>query len=321
MSEYLVFCDPDSLEADYLGAFLRERRIPQNLFYHLDGAQSFYSYRSHDIAQIAWEDESQFFQQQPLWRDSERVAFVSLGCGNSASEKPLLRRMATAGHTVNYIGVDSSASMLELAAENLSDAEYERTFVLADFMLDDFPRRLAEQVLEADVRIYALIGGTYGNLDQTEIADMLSRLVQQGDYLYLDVVPRYASEADDDSLRARLSKLPDNMPSFFDGLLGLVGLSRAQGRFLREESRDGPLNTIRYTFYFQLTDPVRVTCLDQEAVLHPGEVVELISIRAYDPDALVAFLGQRGFDLVGTYIPNVGKLSHLWQRLLFTKVT
>jgi hypothetical protein len=54
--------------------------------------------------------------------------------------------------------------------------------------------------------------------------------------------------------------------------------------------------------------------------LAPGERIELLSIRAYDPAALQAFLADRGFALQGTYMPDVGRLQHLWQRFLFQKI-
>ena len=319
MGEMVVFCDPETLQSDYLAEFLTKRRVPQNLFYQLDGASTFYTYRNTDLAQIAWQDEFDFFRRQPFWSRDRAYAFVSLGCGNAGAEKMLLRRMHDEGYEIAYVGVDSSESMLGLATDNLENEGFAQTYVLADFARRDFSTSLWDLVGDYDTRIYAMIGGTFGNFEQTFVADLLADLVPDGDYFYLDVVPSYATEEQNERLRARLSRLPENLSSFFASLLGMLGLAMSQGRVVTVERGDGDLNTIRYTFYFEPTAAIRVSCLGSETDLEAGERIELLSIRAYDVDSLSRFLGGRGFRLVDTYIPNVGNLSHLWQRLLFVK--
>lgn len=319
MTEFVVFCDPETLQADYLSEFLAERRVPQILFYQLDGAHAFYTYRNQDLAEIAWREEFDFFAAQPFWARDRRYAFISLGCGNAGPEKMLLRLMHDHGYCVDYVGVDSSPAMLELATANLDGERFATTFAQADFARADFAERLGDLVDDYDHRIFAMMGGTFGNFDQTFVADLLRELIPVDDYFYLDVVPFYASEEQNRKLRERLSRLPQNLSAFFDRLLGSLGLGPEQGEIVCVESADAALNTMRFTFYFESTTEVRVSCLSTEVDLMPGERVELMSIRAYDVASLVSFLGDRGFRLVDTYVPDVGRLSHLWQRLLFIK--
>ncbi len=318
MTELVAFCDPDSLESEYLATVLAERRVPQNLFYLLDGAGSFYTYRSEDLMQIAWQDEYQFFvRHQASFRG--RQAFISLGCGNSGPEKPLLHQMAAEGGDFAYFGIDSSEAMLRLAAENLADASFTRTFVLADFTHPDFADQLARLVADFDTRIYAMIGATFGNFDQVWLAGLLKRLVPAGDYLYLDIVPMYGSDEKDRWLKERFSQLPENLRLFFDRLLSALRLSREYGEVVGVEQADDHLDTICYTFFFRATQTTTLSCLGEEMTLSPGDQIELLSIRAYDIPSLEGFMAQHGFRLVDTYIPDVGNLSHLWQRLLFVK--
>lgn len=321
MRERLVFCDSSTLETNYLSEFIAQGCVPQNLFYLLNGANVFYSYRNGDVAQIAWEDEYRFFKTQDFWRRDRRIAFISLGCGNAGPEKMLLRQMLADGHDLHYVGVDSSESMLELAAENLSEDAYRQSFVLADFSDPAFPERLHRVIEEDDVRVYAMIGGTFGNFDQRFVADMLAGLISPSDYLYLDVVPTQPTAHQNAKLRRRLSHLPENLSSFFDRLLGALGLSLASGEILREEQSDDDLDTMRFTFSFRVTERIRLSCLDEDMVLAPGQVVELFSIRAYEPASLVAFMVARGFEFTDTYAPEVGNLSHRWQRFLFAKAS
>jgi hypothetical protein len=319
MSERLTFCDPERLEGDYLTEFLATKRVPQNLFYLLNGATSFYSYRSAELAQIGSHDELRFLRHQPFWSPACRMAFVSLGCGNAGPEKPLLQQMHAEQCNVRYVGVDSSESMLDLAAANLADSGFSQTFVLADFGLPDFPQQLQALIGDCDAAVYAMMGGTFGNFEQSMIADLLARLVPPDAYLYLDVVPKYTADDANLRLRSRFSKLPENLRLFFDRLLSALGLVRDDGEIFGVESDDGVVSTIRYTFYFRPLRTLTITCLGEEAILTPDDRVELMSIRAYDVASLQAFLNRRGFAAVGTFVPDVGNLSHLWQRLLFAK--
>jgi hypothetical protein len=97
MGELVVFCDPETLQSDYLTEFLVERRVPQNLFYLLNGAGAFYSYRNAEVAEIAWQEELAFFERQAFWVAEQEIAFISLGCGNSGPEKMLLRHIHERG--------------------------------------------------------------------------------------------------------------------------------------------------------------------------------------------------------------------------------
>jgi hypothetical protein len=211
--------------------------------------------------------------------------------------------------------------MLELAAENLSEDTYRQSFVLADFSDPAFADQLHEVVQEDHVRVYAMIGGTFGNFDQRHVADLLASLVPPRDYLYLDVVPTQSSADQNAQLRMRLSRLPDNLSGFFDRLLGELGLSRELGEIVREERSDGALETIRFTFSFKAIEHIQLSCLDAKMVLVPGQIVDLFTIRAYDPASLAAFMAESEFELIDTYAPDVGNLSHRWQRLLFSKAS
>jgi len=319
MRECLLFCDQDTLEATYLREFISEGRVPQNLFYLLNGASVFYSYRNEDIEQIAWEDEVRFFGDHGICAAGDRVAFISLGCGNAGPEKMLLRRLAADGCSLHYVGVDSSAGMLDLAQENLDREAYRQSFVLADFSAEDFGERLDDVIAGAETRIYAMIGGTFGNFEQDFIADLLAGLTPEGGYFYLDVVPTELTEGQNELLEHRLSNLPQNLGAFFDRLLGALGLSLEVGEVIRQDRSDGNLQTMRFTFAFRATERFHLSCLDAERVLEEGEVVELFTVRAYDPESLAGFLGRRAFTLVDTYEPDVGGLSHRWKRLLFLK--
>lgn len=319
MREQLTFCDPDVLERRYLEEFLSQGRVPQNLFYWTDGATTFYSYRNADLAEIAWREEVAFFMRQPFCGSGQRVAFVSLGCGSAAPEKPLLRRLQAAGCPVHYVGVDTSARMLDLAAENLSEEDFQQHLILGDFGDPDFRARLDRILDHADRRVTAMIGGTFGNFDQRHVAQVLHNLVAEGDYLYLDVVPLPENPEENIRLEDRFARLPQNLAGFFEQVLDKLGLSLAQGRLVSKSHPDRVLRTIRQTFYFEATESITLSCLGEQRTLSSGQQIELMTIRAYNLPSLVDFLGDHGFNLVDSYEPDVGRLGHRWSRLLFIK--
>ncbi|HHE71023.1 MAG TPA: hypothetical protein ENL34_01905 [Chloroflexi bacterium] len=321
MPKFLTFHDLADLATDYCAELAHTRRLPQNLFYFLEGAQSFYAYRNSDVNQIAWEDEVRFLTQQHLLQPEGILAFCSLGCGNAAPEKMVLRTIYAAGYQLIYVGVDSSAQMLELAEANLEGEVFPHRLVLADFMRPDFPARLWALLDPASVRLYAMMGGTFGNLDQHQARTMLARLVRPGEYAYVDVVPQYADEQQNARLRQRLLQLPQNLPAFFERLLSSLGLSPDQGVFRSHELLEREPEALKYTFFFEVKREVTVSCLGHRFVLQAGDRLELLTVRAYVIPSLIAFMAERGFELMGTHVPRVGRLSHLWQRILFVRTT
>lgn len=319
MPHFIVVNSEYDLEVDYLAEFQQNKRVKQNLFYTTEGAQSFYTYRGSDIAQIKWQDEYVFFARQPFWQPDKAMAFISLGCGNAAPEQMLLHHAHAQGYDLAYVGVDSSHAMLHLAQATLSQEHFTRHFIQADFSTEAFRQVLCDVTGHVDTRIVAMLGGTLGNFDQRMIADILQNIAQSGDYVYLDIVPRYASDAQDQQLRRRLAQLPQNLSMFFSQLLEKLCIPEDAGEVYGEETKDVAVDAWHYAFFFKATRTLTFPCFGGEMTLAPGEAIELLNIRAYNPVALKAFLATYGFVFVDEYVPNVGDLSHLWQRFLFER--
>lgn len=320
MREIIQLSRDVDLEIDYLEEFKRTKKVPQNLFYTSEGAVSFYTYRGEDIHEIRWQDEFDFYKHQNFWLKSQRKAFVSLGCGNAAAEKMFLHTAFEEGMPIHYFGVDSSSSMLELAMDNLQAESFPATFILADFMTADFRDSLSAYLQSFDVIIYAMIGGTFGNFDQAGIVDVLQHMIPFGSYLYLDVVPQYETEDENAKLRDRFSHLPSNLGHFFSQLLEKLCIPAESGKVYGIEEEESDIGADHHTFYFEATEEITFPCFGGSLTLNPGEKIELISIRAYTPKILEAYLRQHDFVFGDTYVPDVGHLSHLWQRLLFRKM-
>lgn len=318
MDPIIVISPEVDLERDYLVEDQQNKRIRQNFFYMTGGAPAFYAYRDEDFREIRWQDECAFFARQPFWQKGTPLAFISLGCGNAGAEKAWLSCAHAEGYEIAYFGVDSSRAMLNLAQENLAQETFARAFLLADFSTEVFRQRLREMTGEVAARVYAMLGGTFGNFEQQEIVKTLAMLIAPGEYFYLDVVPRYASVTQDRQLRDRLSRLPQNLQAFFDSALQRLGLRRDAGEVYGAETWDERLQAWQYRFFFKAHEAATLPGAEPVA-LAPGESLELLNIRAYDPDALKAFMDAQGFAFVDAYVPDVGRLEHLWQRFLFRR--
>lgn len=319
MIRRIALHDQTELECEYMDCFLETQCVPQNLFYLLGGAASFTHYRDPDLMQITWDHEAQFLESTLPRTPDDLWALVSLGCGNAGPDVNLLRHLMEDGDCWHYYGVDSSAAMLDLAEDNLEGLACDSHVVLADFCRADFLSSLDRLLSPYDRRLFAMMGGTFGNFDQRWIAELLEKLVPSGDYLYLDVVPQYTNDDANASLRDRLSRLPDNLKRFFHDLLTRLNIPMDRGRLVSHEYPDDGLDTIRFIFSYEAQEPTTLTYSQGELDLLPGERVDLLTIRAYDIDRLTAFMAQRGFALQATYVPQADGLKHLWQRLLLKK--
>lgn len=317
--EIIDFCSTARCKTDYVQALREDHVIDHHVLYTTDGAHAFYHYRGADLKQIDWEDEYRFFLQQPFWADHGTVALVSLGCGNADPEKPLLARLGAEERAVAYVGIDTSRAMLELAQRNLSNVAYPRTYVLGDFTTTAFRDAIAPMLATYDTRVYAMIGGTFGNFEQRQIAHALQRLIAPGDYLYLDVVPKAQAEQELGALKGRFARLPQNYRRFFTNLLERLDVPQEAVKIVSQEQAEPALDALRTTFFIEPQQEVTLTYFGEPVTLSPGERVEVLNIRAYDPAALKAFMADHGFNFIGEFLPKIGQLKHGWYRLLLQR--
>jgi len=319
MNDTIVFQSGENIVADHLREFKSSKSIQQNIFYTAVGATSFYRYHSPGLVPIDWRDEVQFFKRVNIWGVNKPAAFVSLGCGNGSPEKMLLHHFNQHGYRIDYFGVDASEAMLNLASESLAAASFKRCFFLADFTHTSFKEKLNPYLKQYDTRLYALMGGTFGNFEQTQIASVMRNVVGTHDYFYLDIVPLGSTPEENLALKKRYADLPRNYRDFFVQLLNKFELSEDHGHIISQEHEEPLLNALTYTFYFvpDQIKPIRI--LDEWVTIAPGDRIKLMSIRAYQIPSLVEFLKSYHFEYIDDYIPRMGRVPHLWQRLLFQK--
>lgn len=281
--------------------------VPMMMEYLGEGAKMFYGFYGHmkphnfeTRGRRHWD----FFQKH-FTNSGEKIAFVSLGCGNAASEKYLLQEAKRQGYHLDYFGVDSSMAMLEMAKNILEDVDMEKQLLCADFGTRRFVEEIQDLTKDYDARIFVFFEGTIGTVEQDYLADAMADMMQAGDYLWADVVVRAGMEAKDDRFLFDRYKsyVEDETNNDLDFLpLRNMGLDKRAGRFYLQMMKEDGLGALRFNFMFEVKELAKINYKGQRATLMPGTNVLLYTIRSYAPQGLTEFLAARDFAAVGQYI-------------------
>jgi len=318
MNDPLIFTQEIMLRDQAIDLLAESGKLNQSFLYMTEGASSFYRYRDSDLARMQSEQEFAFFQSHSLFYPETIPALISLGCGNGGAEADLITSAMKHGVCPAYFGVDSSAAMLKLADRNLSRLSVNPVLILGDFSSPDFSGKLAPYIRSYDSSIYLLMGGTFGNVDQQRMATLLSQIIPEKQYLYLDVVPLEKGSAFID-LKDRFSKLPDNYTRFFQQILKRLRIPSESGTITSDDLIEKQPQALRTTFRFTPDRNISLCFINTTIDLDAGESIELLTIRAYERDSLIAFIESHGFHFISPFIPVTNSLKHGWQRILFQR--
>ena len=242
--------------------------------------------------------------------EGKRVAIISLGCGNAKKEKDILDKIYEDGYNFLFYGVDSSEGMVDLAEKELAGSKFDYKLACADFSKEDFISELKEELSEFDFRLYAFIGCTFGNVEQDYMADILYDMLNEGDKLWMEVAVRSEiNERGDITLFERYLKYLDQgvRRDFYFRPLKEIGIPYENGEMFLSMVKEENLNDLKFIFRFKVLKKT-VVCFDGRTVtLLPGTVVDLITIRVYDPDGLVNFFKERNFKFIAKECNGVGQ--------------
>lgn len=277
---------------------VRERWLEQKLFYATKKMAKNY-YDSVVLTDFSEKDYEAFLKNNISKK--EKTAIVSLGCGNASREKYALEQMKKNGYDFIYIGVDTSEHMLKMAIENLKEIKIEKKFVQIDITNDGFKDVIAELAGDCDKRMYMFLGGTIGNVNQTNVADVLYNILQKGDSLWVDVRIRPSLSKEDDiklfkQYSSRLT-MPEEL-SFYFGPLGNIGASIKSGTMGLKVSGEKSVGSLLFIFYFKIQKKIVIDFMGERTHLLPSEEVELFNIRAYHPKTLINFFKEHEFKLI-----------------------
>ncbi|MCA9459553.1 MAG: L-histidine N(alpha)-methyltransferase [Nanoarchaeota archaeon] len=255
----------------------------------------------------SFKDKNYYSFLKKFIKKGEKIAIISLGCGNGEGEKVILEDLYRDGYTINYYGVDSSMSMIKLASKNLNKNSYPKSFICADFASENFRRDFELLVSNYDKRIFVFLGNTLGNVQQDYMADTLRNMLKSDDILWLDVVNRPDNlESTAGKNFERYSKFLNNPDfiNFFKYPLDKLNIPFENGELLIEMRRENSLNALLFTFDFLINKKTEVEIDGEIVTLLPDDTIELINVRDYDVKSLIAFFESRHFKFQDKFSKN-----------------
>lgn len=202
--------------------------------------------------------------------------------------------------------------MLELAEDNLQELDIEKSFILADFSTKEFKDRIKRLVSGYDQRMYALLGRTFNNPNQTQMADRLYNLLEKEDFIWLDVSTRPDLSAETNlKIHFRYKeylKNKEEMDSQFYPLKAL-NLSINMGNIKLESTTEESVGALKFLFSFVFKETQVINFNSSEEIIHlgKGQAISLLHIRIYHLPTLIKFLESFSFKLINSEIKKMEK--------------
>ena len=295
------------LEIELL-ANLKNRSIEQKQQYIGAGANAYYESRKMQRpffkGGLSGEDYTNFIKSYFFQNNQPATStIISLGCGNASKEKTLL--LSSTDLDINYIGVDSSKEMLDIAKQELEAIEIKKQFICADFSSYNFRQELSSITKQNHPRIFAFLGSTIGNIPLTHIVDTLYNMLLPEDVLWLDVAarPDKSSETDITIFKHYTQYLEQKEYTDFQySLLNNLGIPLATGEFTLQMIKEDAVGALKFQFGFLFKERVKISLRNESVTFLPGEQMDVGHIRVYDVPSLEKFFWEHEFECIASEI-------------------
>ncbi|PIV90830.1 hypothetical protein COW46_01660 [Candidatus Gracilibacteria bacterium CG17_big_fil_post_rev_8_21_14_2_50_48_13] len=306
--------NPEESKQEFLRN-LKVRYLDQKFLYFGEGSNLYYKYvnaaSNSDVKD--WEVKSFVEGITANVEKKEKLAIFSIGCGSAIIDKDYMTILHEAGYDFTFIGIDSSEVMIQLAEETMKDVPFKTEFWVEDIVSPMFVKRVANTLKDFDRGVFAIIGGTIGNMVQTEIADTLYNVMFPGNLMIFECMIREAnSKIGDLKLFNRYaSRLKDeNNINFVLHPLDMLGVPRNIGSLELENFLEESIGVLTFRFSFRFKEAYTVHFLDEYIHFIPPEKIKLIEVRVYHPDTMLNFFKWHNFTLLsrteqhseGTYV-------------------
>ena len=311
MKKIISYISDAGLEKKFMHC-VRDRHIEQKFLYtDKSGAAQYYKIleaKKRKMGKKSYGVEDDYILLSQIIRKNEKVAIISLGCGNSERERRILEKLHKEGYNFIYIGVDSSKPMLKMAEETLKDLNIEKQFVVSDIANENFKDDISQLTKKYPKKIFAFLGGTLGNVNQTNIADVLYDTLSEEDILWLEVAIRSNIDMETDmKVFNRYASYLGNkeIMDFYFHPLAQIGVPRSTGNIILKSFQERSVGALHFTYSFNIKKKVVVTHKGETLHLLPGEEIELQNNRVYHPKTLINFFSEHDFTLIDKCIGKV----------------
>ena len=287
---------------DDINSWLRNRYLEQKVLYLQEWSNLYYDAKHNDTLYL---DDFSIKELINIWikwnlekSDWKHNAFISLWCWDSRIERDIFKKIWNKYGKIDYFGIDSSRSMLDLSIKNLSKfKDMDKKYICADFSTNVFKRELTQMTLDYDKRIFAFLSNTFGNINHTNITDILYNLLNKWERIRLDVRLRVWTKVRDDMELFNVYNQYLDVPLFFLPLKR-YGVPIENGKMILSTNKEDSLWAIRFDFSFLFTKKTKISAKNEDIIVLPKETIKLQQIYAYDPDLLIKFFSEHWFSLV-----------------------
>ncbi|PIR03543.1 MAG: hypothetical protein COV59_05115 [Candidatus Magasanikbacteria bacterium CG11_big_fil_rev_8_21_14_0_20_39_34] len=291
----------DELSQEFLKHFQQYKVLKQKVFYFGSGVEMYFDISSSlKDAFLDQKEEYLNFFEEYFHLQGKPFVIISLGCADSSKEAALIKRLKEKGYHFSFVGVDSSEDMIEASRKTLENLDVEYQLICADFSTEEFTEEM-KKIGSDVIRVFTFLGATFGNVEQAYMADILSDLLKKDDKLWLEV-----------GIRKEISDKNDRM--IFERYLGWLesplhrkfllkpllefNIPEENGDLFLQMIVEADLNALIFSFRFKILEKTVLNFPDHTVTLLPGNIIDLLTIRSYDPGGLTNFFEERKFKLL-----------------------
>ncbi|MHB1864791.1 MAG: L-histidine N(alpha)-methyltransferase [Candidatus Saccharimonadales bacterium] len=281
---------------ELLAAISARGEVPTKFIY-LDGGEKFwdavYGQRSEDNG-IANEEISLLLSHMTsfagVFDGAKGINLIDLGCGNGIPAIAIINQLQDRGFQVNYVAVDISTAMMDLAESNILSQF--RDLNINKLLLDFEKQSLADELINVKQsndfpNLLVDLGNTLGNhVNVTSVLTNFLESMTLDDYLLIG--NGLANEYNPQKI---LASYTDEVKALVTHPVKLLGIytDTDEFKFIWNENKNRVEGRIR------LNNPRKIMLANQEINLSSGEELLVMQSNKYSESSLTKMLSDVGF--------------------------
>ncbi len=294
-----ILLSEDQIAQEFMDA-LERHDLPEKFFYwfplsirawiNLCGDGAYRNYvRSHSVLQ---NHAAEIVSMLP----SEPIELISLGAGQGTKDFLIMEHLQKQGKYLNYIPVDASQGLLEIACQSAKDKNLACRGLKADLNNHSHLTEM-QAILDEKPRLIMMLGNTLGAFDPLKFATKLDNIMRPQDFLILD------GELFNQTDTLAGYDNPINRQFAF-GPLSSVGLSEPNdGRLhIKTDVDNRQPGLYRIRKHFQASRDLKIMLAGETVQILSDTNIEMSWSYKYDRDALTGLITSSGMQLAAEYL-------------------
>lgn len=276
--------------------------IDQWFLYLWEGWSAYYNSKNQTYTNkeiLSNEDYLEFSKK--CFTPWESTVFISLGCGNSETEKFIMSNLSD-DYNVDYIWVDTSSEMIQMSSDNLKELKNGKKFLRADFGSDEFKNEINNLCKNYDRKVFVFFWGTFGNIKYTKIINILYNILDENDKIWIDVGIRTGKKVEDDLklfeiYKTYLSNKNDKKKFLLNKIIN-DGINPDDGEIILESTEHTESEALQFSFYFKFNKKVSIDIKNYNIVFLPAYKIKLLQIYRFGVEGFINLLEWHNFKLL-----------------------